>query len=159
MKAMLVPICAFLALSGCGIFAPKDQAARPSITGTADLQPATEASVPAASVALGSRAMRPEELDQTSPKEKAAALAVPAAAGEGLLGKVVVSLGSPAEQGLWLKTALVSAPVQGRVVTAAGVSLAVELRPGTGGALLSLAAFQALRLALTDLPEVAVYGP
>ena len=70
-----------------------------------------------------------------------------------------MALGPPAEQGLWLSTALVSAPVQGRIETAAGKSLTLELRPGTGGALLSLAAFQALGLSLTDLPEVAVYGP
>jgi hypothetical protein len=49
--------------------------------------------------------------------------------------------------------------VQGRVVTASGQSLTLELRPGTGGALLSLAAFQALGLSLTGLPEVSVFGP
>jgi hypothetical protein len=48
---------------------------------------------------------------------------------------------------------------QGRIETAAGKSLALELRPGTGGALLSLAAFQALGLSLTDLPEVTVFAP
>ena len=48
---------------------------------------------------------------------------------------------------------------QGRIVTAAGKSLGLELRPGTGGALLSLAAFQALGLSLTELPQVTVYGP
>ena len=70
-----------------------------------------------------------------------------------------MALGSPAEQGIWLKTALVSAVTPGRVVTAGGQSLAVELRPGTGAALLSLAAFQALGLKLTELPEVTVFGP
>jgi hypothetical protein len=35
----------------------------------------------------------------------------------------------------------------------------VELRPGTGAALLSLAAFQALGLSLTDLPVVTVFAP
>jgi hypothetical protein len=55
--------------------------------------------------------------------------------------------------------ALVKDKAQGRIVTAAGTSLAVELRPGTGGALLSLAAFQALGLSLTQLPQVTVYGP
>jgi hypothetical protein len=71
----------------------------------------------------------------------------------------VVALGPPAEQGLWLSSPLVSAVTQGRVVTASGQSLALELRPGTGAALLSLAAFQALKLPLTELPEVTVYGP
>jgi hypothetical protein len=49
--------------------------------------------------------------------------------------------------------------VQGRAVTAAGQSLTLELRPGSGGALLSLAAFQALGLKLTELPELSVFGP
>jgi hypothetical protein len=75
------------------------------------------------------------------------------------LGRVVVALGPPAEQGIWLSTSLVTEAVQGRVETAGGKSLAVELRPGTGGALLSLAAFQALGLSLTDLPEIRVFGP
>jgi hypothetical protein len=34
----------------------------------------------------------------------------------------------------------------------------VDLIPGTGGALLSLAAFRQLGLSLTDLPEVTVYA-
>jgi hypothetical protein len=71
----------------------------------------------------------------------------------------VVALGPPAEQGLWLSSALVGAVAQGRVTTASGQSLTLELRPGTGAALLSLAAFQALKLPLTDLPEVTVFGP
>ena len=96
---------------------------------------------------------------RTSEAEKAAALAAPAAGGERELGRVVVALGSPAEQGIWLSTALVKEKAQGRIMTAAGKSLALELRPGTGGALLSLAAFQALGLSLTELPEVTVYGP
>ena len=69
------------------------------------------------------------------------------------------ALGSPVEQGIWLSSALVKDKAQGRIMTAAGKSLAVELRPGTGGALLSLAAFQALGLSLTELPQVTVYGP
>ncbi len=98
-------------------------------------------------------------LDQTSAAEKTAALAAPAQGGERALGKAVVALGAPAEQGLWVQTALVSAPTKGRVTAANGQSLAVELRPGTGGALMSLAAYQALGIALTDLPEITVYGP
>jgi hypothetical protein len=70
-----------------------------------------------------------------------------------------VALGPPGDQGLWLSTALVQEVAQGRVVTADGTSLAVELRPGSGGALLSLAAFQALGLPLTALPELRVFGP
>ena len=97
-------------------------------------------------------------LDQTTDVEKAAATATPAANAERDLGSVVVALGSPAEHGFWLKSALVSAPAKGRVVTAAGKSVNVDLQPGTGAALLSLAAYRALGLGLTDLPEVAVFA-
>lgn len=95
-------------------------------------------------------------LDKSTAEEKAAAVA-PVAAGAQALGKVVVALGSPAEQGFWLKSALVSAPAKGRVETAAGATVNVDLMPGKGAALLSLAAFRALGLGLTDLPEVTIY--
>jgi hypothetical protein len=52
----------------------------------------------------------------------------------------------------------VTAPGKGRAVTATGQSVAVDLQPGSGAALLSLAAYRALGLALTDLPEVRVYA-
>ena len=74
------------------------------------------------------------------------------------MGAVVVALGSPAEQGFWLRSALVTAPAKGRVVTAAGKTVNVDLQPGTGAALLSLAAYRALGLGLTDLPEVQVFA-
>jgi hypothetical protein len=96
-------------------------------------------------------------LDQTTEAEKVAA-AAPAAAGERDLGAVVVALGSPAEQGFWLRSAQVTEPGKGRVVTATGQSVNVDLQPGTGAALLSLAAFRQLGLGLTDLPEVRVYA-
>ncbi len=38
-----------------------------------------------------------------------------------------------------------------------GTSVQVDLLPGEGGAQLSLAAFRALGLGLTDLPEVTVF--
>ena len=101
----------------------------------------------------------PQALDQTSAAEKAAALAAPAKGGERELGRAVVALGPPAEQGLWVQTGLVTAAAPGRVVAPNGQSLAVELRPGTGGALMSLAAYQALGIGLTDLPELVIYGP
>lgn len=94
-------------------------------------------------------------LDQTSAADKAAAIA-PAPTGARELGRTTVALGSPAEQGFWLKSPLVLAPGKGRVTTTSGASVAVDLQPGTGGALLSLAAFRALGLSLTDLPEVTV---
>lgn len=98
-------------------------------------------------------------LDQTTAADKAEALAAPAAAGERVLGKVAVSLGSPVEQGFWLRSPLVAAPGKGRVETVGGQSVAVDLLPGASGAQLSLAAYRALGLSLTDLPEVTVYAP
>lgn len=96
--------------------------------------------------------------DRTSAAEKEAALAVKASAGERSLGKVAVSLGSPSEQGIWLKSPLVKTASKGRVVTAAGKSAAVDLLPGSGAAQLSLAAYIALGLSLTSLPNVEVYA-
>lgn len=146
-----------MALSGCALF---QQEGRPTAaTGPVEPQAATEFAPAVSTSVLGARAVSAEVLDKTSAAEKAAALAAPAKGGERELGRVVVALGSPAEQGIWLSSALVKDKAQGRIVTAAGKSLAVELRPGTGGALLSLAAFQALGLPLTELPEVRVFGP
>ncbi|MBA3911000.1 MAG: D-galactarate dehydratase [Rhodobacter sp.] len=156
MKHAALSVVLALALPGCALFSPKDGAGPSSITGPSAPQPTAEMTAAAATTALGARA---EPLDSTTAEEKAAALAAPAASGERNLGRVVVALGPPAEQGIWLKTSLVDKVVQGRVETAAGKSLAVELRPGIGAALLSLAAFQALGLNLTELPEVTVFAP
>ena len=95
-------------------------------------------------------------LDKTTAEQKAAAKAAPVA-GARALGRVVVALGAPAEAGFWLKSGLVKAVAKGRVEIG-GASVAVELRPGEGGALLSLAAYRALGLDLTDLPEVSVFA-
>lgn len=97
-------------------------------------------------------------LDQTSAAEKAAALAAPAAASAKDLGKVVVALGPPAEGGLWIKAPVIKTAGKGRVTTASGQSLAVDLQPGAGGAILSFGAFRALNLPLTELPEVSVFA-
>jgi hypothetical protein len=153
---LLAPL--LLALSGCGLFQPGGTAGRASVTGPTPPQPAVEAAPVSGTTALGGPAVSATALDTTTPQEKAAALAAPVAAGERRLGNTVVALGPPAEQGLWLSTALVGEVTEGRIETAAGQSLTLELRPGTGGALLSLAAFQALGLPLTGLPEVTVFG-
>ena len=155
-QLVLIPVVA-LALSGCALF---QKAGGPSAaTGPVEPQAATEFAPAVATTALGTRAVSAEVLDKTTAEEKAAALAAPAKGGERELGRVVVALGAPTEQGIWLSTALVTETAQGRIVTAAGKSLGLELRPATGGAHLSLAAFQALGLSLTDLPEVTIYGP
>ncbi|MES2915279.1 MAG: D-galactarate dehydratase [Pseudomonadota bacterium] len=159
MRQLALPFVLAVALSGCALF-QKAPGGPGSITGPVEPLPATESAPAASTAVLGTtRAVSAEALDKTSAQERAAALAAPAAGGERELGKVVVALGPPAEQGIWLSSALVTKTGQGRIVTAAGKSLRLELRPGTGGALLSLAAFQALGLVLTELPEVTVYGP
>ncbi len=160
MKQLLALAIAAANLSGCGLFNPGGAGSGPaSITGPSAAQPATEFAPAAADAALGARSDSATALDTTTAEQKAAALAAPAKGGERALGTAVVALGPPAEQGFWLSSPRVKAVAQGRVQTASGQSLAVELRPGTGGALLSLAAFQALKLPLTELPELTVYGP
>jgi hypothetical protein len=123
----------------------------------ADAPPAIDPTMTAPPPPVGARTA--EALDTTTPEQRAAALAAPQPAGERELGRVAVSLGNPTEPGFWLRSSLVSAPVEGRVETASGKSVQVDLRPGAGAAQLSLAGFQALGLSLTDLPEVSVFGP
>ena len=116
--------------------------------------------VAAEPIAIGpvAGAQSADALDQSTASEVAAATAAPVPGAERNLGAVVVALGSPAEQGFWLRSGLVKAAAKGRVVTAAGKSVNVDLQPGTGAALLSLAAYRALGLSLTDLPSVTVYA-
>lgn len=104
--------------------------------------------------------MTPEALDSTTPEELAAAVTAAQATSEQILGSAVVALGSPVEPGFWLKTSLVAVATPGRVVAAGGASVGVELIPieGGGATQLSLAAFRALGLSLTDLPEVTIYA-
>jgi hypothetical protein len=84
----------------------------------------------------------------------------PAPAGE--IGETVVSLGNPAEPGMWLKTPLVTQRSQGRVRSADGKIVAVTLIPldaeEGAGSRLSLSAMQALGLGLSDLAPVMVLG-
>ena len=98
-------------------------------------------------------------LDQTTPEQRAAALARPAS-GARPLGETLAALGSPTEQGFWLRTGLVDRVQQGRVEIAGGRGVAVELRPSGqpagAGSQLSLAAFRALELPLTQLVTLTV---
>jgi len=139
---------AVLALMSCGVMdgvLPRPRAAEPA----APINPMQGQARSGAQTA--------ETLDATTEAERAAAIAAPVL-GARALGRTSVALGSPAEQGFWLKSALVLAPGKGKVVTASGASVAVDLLPGSGGAMLSLAAYRALGLALTDLPEVTVFA-
>ncbi|MBL8561840.1 MAG: hypothetical protein JNN06_06130, partial [Gemmobacter sp.] len=117
--------------------------------------PLAEAALAAPPPAAGARTA--EALDTTTEAQRAAATAAPAPAGQAALGKASVSLGDPTAPGFWLKTVLVSAPAPGLVKLASGQTVQVELQPGSGTAQLSLAAYRALGLSLTDLPEVEVF--
>lgn len=97
-------------------------------------------------------------LDTTTPAQRAAAVNAPKTGGERALGRVSVALGNVTEPGFWLRGAVVKTAGAGRVVTASGASVQVELLPGMGAAQLSLAAYRALGLGLTDLPEVTVFA-
>jgi hypothetical protein len=147
MRKHLIILALAMVSSGCAMLKPKSPQGAPVAAA-----PASEA---APLVVLGQTAA---SLDTTTPAQKAAALAKPAVASGVDLGLMVVALGSPAEAGFWLSGGSVVAPGKGRVVTSSGASVAVDLRAGTGGALLSLAAFRALGLGLTDLPEVRVFA-
>jgi hypothetical protein len=153
---ILIPLSlAFTALSGCAVLerlSPRDAVVTP-----APAEAAASVATPAPAPVLGA-GRSAAALDTTTDAQKQAALSAPAASGERALGKVAVSLGSPAEPGIWLRSALVTAAGKGRVVTAAGQSVAVDLLPGQGAAQLSLAAYMALGLSLTALPEVTVYA-
>lgn len=105
-----------------------------------------------------------EEFDTTTAEDRAAAVEAPVEpAGETALGTTNVSLGPPAEPGIWLKTGLVSELVEGRVENpATGKSVSLELRPSGGeasaGSQMSLAAMRLLDLPLTALADVAVFA-
>lgn len=144
MKAKL--ILPLIAMAGCttpaveGAFAPTDT-------------PVTVAAPPP------TNATTVDQFDTTTPEARAAAV-TPVSGGDVSLGTTIASLGPPGEPGIWLKTPLVTAVSQGRVVFN-GTSVNVELRPsGTAagsGSQLSLAAMRLLGAPLTSLPEVAVF--
>jgi hypothetical protein len=144
MKHIALILSLTVALSGCAgawgrtkaIFAPNPQQTR--------LQSLTTGGQSAAA------------LDGASAAQLAAAVAAPNAARP--LGQIAVALGSPAQQGFWLKSPLTTAPAKGRVALANGQAVTVDLWPGTGGATLSLSAYRALGLSLTDLPQVQVFA-
>jgi hypothetical protein len=161
MKSGVLLIFAAVVLSGCGIVdrfrGVPDSNPDP---GVSDAPSATEIapSVETSGLPGTTAAQSAEALDQTTEAERAAATAAPPAGAEREIGRVVVGLAPVTEQGFFLKSTLVTAPGEGRVVTADGKSVSVDLLPGEGGALLSLAAFRALTLSLTELPEVVVFA-
>ena len=103
-----------------------------------------------------------EQFDTTTQEDRAEALAVEEPAGETLLGTTNVSLGSPADPGIWLKTPLVNELTAGRAEYAAnGNTVNIELRPSGGAAgsasQMSLAAMRLLEIPLTALADVKVF--
>lgn len=154
MRNVILLSLALTATAGCAVL---DRLKPASEAPAAAVDPGAAAVAAAPAPVLGAGATA-TTLDTTTDAQKQAALAAPAASGERSLGKVAVSLGSPAEPGIWLRSSLVSAPGKGRVVTASGQSVAVDLLPGQGAAQLSLPAYVALGLSLTALPEVTVFA-
>jgi hypothetical protein len=104
---------------------------------------------------LASGGQNAAQFDTATASQRAAAIS-PAAATSAVLGTVSVALGAPSEPGFWLKTALVTAPTQGRAALANGAGVAVTLLPSAGPAQMSLSAYRALGLGLTELPMVQI---
>lgn len=151
-----------LALAGCaemGLFAPRDRGPEIGIARPGAQTPRPEARPGGAGIRPPPGARTAEEFDTTTAAERVAALAPAAATRE--LGRTIASLGAPSEPGFWLRTPLVDSVRAGLVRhEPSGASVRVELRPSGGssgsGSQLSLAAFRALGLPLTDLPELLV---
>ena len=104
-----------------------------------------------------------EEFDTTTEEDRQAALDVPDAAGEVELGRTLVTLGDPADPGIWLSTPLVSELQMGRVeVPETGATAALELRPSGkepgAGSEISLPAMRLLEIPLTAIQELIVFA-
>lgn len=146
----VVLIAALPVLAGCSVLEGLRPA--PAADPAAAAAP-TAAPAPVSRPAIG-RGKAAASLDRTTESERATALATRAQGAD--LGRVTVSLGSPSEGGLWLRAPVVKTAGRGHVRTAAGKTLAVDLEPGEGAAILSFGAFRALDLPLASLPEVTV---
>lgn len=156
MTRALAPALIVLSLAACGsqppLSNPPGDLGKPTAATPEVAAPVAAAPRPAPA------AVTVAALDTTTAAQKHAALAAPVPAPDAALGRMVVSLGSATEPGLWLRTDLVKTARPGTVQLASGKSAAVELRPGEGAPQLSLPAYLALGLNLTDLPEVTIYG-
>lgn len=163
---LALPLTGLLLLASCAGIANPFQRTAPGpqvavLAPDADtIRPQTRPRAEAALSPLARSAARTADaLDRTTPEERAAATA-PATGGQ-RLGETLASLGNPAEGGFWLRTGLVTEPRPGRVQAAGGASAQVELRPSGSapgaGSQLSLAAFRAMGLSLTDLHRLEVF--
>lgn len=128
------------------------------------IRPRYRAGTQAATGAAGFvEGVTPEALDASSAGEKQAALATGDSNAEQQLGRTIASLGAVGEQGFWLKTPLVLAGAEGRIVWADNgnaVNVTLIPKPGeaTAGSQISLAAMRALGIPLTALPELIVFA-
>ena len=162
MNRLMIPtaLTALGLLAGC---AELQQASAPAQAPDLAQSPATAtAPTPVAAPPPPPAAASAEALDTTTAEQRAAATAAPEPAGEARLGTTIASLGSPADPGLWIETPLVTSTIQGRVETASGKSVKLELRPSGGaagsGSEISLPAMRLLEVPLTSLPELTVYS-
>jgi hypothetical protein len=148
MKAKL--ILSLLVLAGC---------TTPSFQGGPTGQVAQPDDTAVTAVAPPTNAVTIEQFDTTTAEDRAAAVAAVAVV-DVSLGVTIASLGPPTEPGIWLKTPLVDAVVQGRV-DYNGMSVNLELRPSDGapgsGSQISLAAMRLIGAPLTSLPKLTVY--
>ncbi|WP_153010569.1 hypothetical protein [Falsirhodobacter sp. alg1] len=146
----IIYLLPLIAVAGCSHL--------PGLKSRTDAAQATDtAPVAASSSAIGGAARSADSYDLTSAAERERALNTPVDSGAKELGSVVITLGNAAEPGFWLRSSLVKQTSKGRVETADGQTVAVDLLPGVGSAQLSLAGYRALGLSLTSLPQVTIY--
>jgi len=160
-----------LALSGCaGGLSPRS--APPEVPVSVTLEPGEDVLRPVARPATpearqASAPLRPQgrtadALDTTTARERAAATAEAQGPAGAALGETLAGLGPPTEPGFWLRTGLVDRPRQGRVQTAGGATVRLELRPSGNapgsGSQISLAAIRALEASLTQLLPLTVFA-
>ncbi|MFD2738571.1 hypothetical protein ACFSUD_03215 [Sulfitobacter aestuarii] len=166
MTRLILTMVSTLALVGCGDMAQRMGLGSAAPGADAGDMASAEDGASGTSATLASAPRPPasatnaETLDTTTPEQRAAATAPSAGAGR-QLGNTVVSLGSPTEPGLWLKTPLVKAEQAGRVTNpktgkSAQVTLIPIEGPPTAGSRMSLAALRLLGASLTDLTEMQV---
>lgn len=123
-----------------------------------------EVAMPIAPPAPATNARTVEQFDTTTAQDRAAALDAPQAddiASEQDLGVTLATLGDPTDPGIWIKTPLVNAIVQGRAEYQ-GASVNLELRPSGGasgsGSQISLPAMRLLNAPLTGILEIHVFS-
>ena len=154
MMRMIAPLLLVPLLAACSLprFGAED---RPDIAVTEN--PGDETLRPQ------SRPGAPTALEGTAPGADTAGNVPPPpeAASDGLLGETLAGLGATGGPGNWLSTGLVSSARPGRVETASGGSLSLELRPSgaapSAGSTISLQAMQALGLPLGQLATLRVF--